>query len=107
MEKHRDAVQRLVVAYVDVLKYAQANAGTWAKIYAEKAGLPEAVAAESVRITRLDPVLPLESIKRISKYLSDNGVIARDVTADLPQSYTYEFLSKATGKSAAELGQNQ
>jgi len=107
MEKNRDAVQRLVVAYVDVLKYAQANAGTWAKIYAEKAGLPEAVAAESVRITRLDPVLPLESIKRISKYLSDNGVIARDVTADLPQSYTYEFLSKATGKSAAELGQNQ
>jgi hypothetical protein len=29
------------------------------------------------------------------------------VTADLPQSYTYEFLSKATGKSAVELGQNQ
>jgi ABC-type nitrate/sulfonate/bicarbonate transport system substrate-binding protein len=107
MDKHRDAVQRLVAAYVDVLKYAQANADKWARIYAEKAGLPEAVAAESVRITRLDPVLPLESIKRISKYLSDNGVIARDVTPDLPQSYTYEFLSKATGKSAAELGQNQ
>ena len=107
MEKNRDAVQRLVAAYVDVLKYAQANAGTWARIYSEKAGLPEAVAAESVRITRLDPVLPLQSITRISKFLSDNGVIARDVTADLPQSYTYEFLSKATGKSPAELGQNQ
>jgi ABC-type nitrate/sulfonate/bicarbonate transport system substrate-binding protein len=107
MEKNRDAVQRLVAAYVDVLKYAQANADKWAKIYSERAGLPEAVAVESVRITRLDPVLPLESIKRISKYLSDNGVIARDVTADLPQSHTYEFLSKATGKSAVELGQNQ
>jgi NitT/TauT family transport system substrate-binding protein len=107
MEKNRDAVQRLVAAYVDVLKYAQANADKWAKIYSERAGLPEAVAVESVRITRLDPVLPLESIKRISKYLSDNGVIARDVMADLPQSYTYEFLSKATGKSAVELGQNQ
>ena len=58
MDKHRDAVQRLVAAYVDVLKYAQANASSWAKIYAEKAGLPEAVALESVRITRLDPVLP-------------------------------------------------
>jgi ABC-type nitrate/sulfonate/bicarbonate transport system substrate-binding protein len=107
MEKNRDAVQRLVVAYVDVLKYAQANADKWAKIYAEKAGLPEPVAAESVRITKLDPTLPLESIKRISKFLSENGVIARDVTADLPQAYTYEFLSKATGKSAVELGQNQ
>jgi ABC-type nitrate/sulfonate/bicarbonate transport system substrate-binding protein len=107
MEKNRDAVQRLVVAYVDVLKYAQANAGKWANIYAEKAGLPLPVAAESVRITKLDPTLPLESIKRISKFLSENGVIARDVTADLPQAYTYEFLSKATGKSAVELGQNQ
>ncbi len=107
MEKHRDAVQRLVVAYIDVLKYAQANASKWAKIYSEKAGLPEPVAAESVRITKLDPTLPLESIKRISKFLFDNGVIARDVTADLPQAYTYEFLSKATGKSAVELGQNQ
>jgi len=107
MEKNRDGVQRLVVAYVDVLKYAQANADKWANIYAEKAGLPVPVAKESVRITRLDPTLPLESIKRISKFLSENGVIARDVTADLPAAYTYDFLSKATGKSAAELGQNQ
>jgi sulfonate transport system substrate-binding protein len=107
MEKNRDAVQRLVVAYVDVLKYAQANPQKWSHIYAEKAGLPEAVAAESIRITRLDSTLPLESIKRISRFLSDNGVIARDVSGEIAQSYTYDFLSRATGKSPAELGQNQ
>lgn len=107
MEKNRDAVQRLVVAYVDVLKVAQANPQRWARIYAEKAGLPEAVAAESIRITTLDAMLPLESIKRISKFLSDNGVIARDVSGEIGQAYTYEFLSKATGKSPLELGQNR
>ena len=107
MEKHRDATQRLVVAYLDVLKYAQANRDRWAKIYAERAGLPEAVAAESIRITQLDATLPLESIKRISKFLSDNGVIARDVSGEIAQYYTYDFLSKARCKSAAELGQNQ
>ena len=107
MEKNRDAVQRLVVAYLDVLKYAQANRDRWAKIYAERAGLPEAVAAESIRITTLDATLPLESIKRISKFLSDNGVIARDVSGEIAQYYTYDFLSKATGKSPAELGQRQ
>src|SRR5213593_1747313 len=53
MEKHRDAVQRLVVAYVDVLKVATADPQRWLKIYAEKAGLPEAIAAESIRITKL------------------------------------------------------
>jgi sulfonate transport system substrate-binding protein len=107
MEKNRDAVQRLVIAYLDVLKFAQANPQRWAKIYAEKAGLPEPVAAESIRITRLDAMLPLESIKRISKFLSDNGVIARDVSGEIAQSYTYEFLSRATGKSPAELGLNR
>src|SRR5205809_1657696 len=107
MEKNRDAVQRLVVAYVDVLTYAQANPQRWSKIYAEKAGLPEAVAAESIRITRLDATLPLASITRISKFLSDNGVIARDVSGEIARHYTYAFLSQATGKSAAELGQNQ
>ncbi len=100
-------VQRLVIAYLDVLKFAQANPQRWAKIYAEKAGLPEPVAAESIRITRLDAMLPLESIKRISKFLSDNGVIARDVSGEIAQSYTYDFLSRATGKSPAELGLNR
>src|SRR5215831_141093 len=107
MEKYRDAVQRLVVAYIDVLQYAQANPPRWQKIYAEKAGLPEAVAAESIRITKLDATLPLASITRISKFLSDNGVITRDVSGEIAQHYTYEFLAKATGKSPAELGQNQ
>jgi sulfonate transport system substrate-binding protein len=107
MEKHRDATQRLVVAYLDVLKVAQADRAKWSKIYAEKAGLPEAVAAESIRITQLDALLPLESIKRISKFLSDNGVIARDVSSEIAQYYNYDFLSKATGKSPADLGLNQ
>jgi len=107
MDKNRDAVQRLVVAYVDVLQYAQANPQRWAKIYSEKAGLPENVAAESIRITKLDATLPLESIKRISKFLSDNGVITRDVSGEIAQHYNYDFLSKATGKSPEQLGLRQ
>ena len=107
MEKNRDAVQRLVVAYVDVLETARKDPKRWAGIYAEKAGLPENVAAESIRTTQLDATLPLESIKRISKFLSDNGVITRDVSGEVAQHYTYEFLSKATGRTPAQLGLNQ
>ena len=107
MEKNRDAVQRLVLAYLEALKVAQANPQRWAKIYAEKAGLPEPVAAESIRITKLDATLPLESIKRISKFLSDNGVIARDVSGEIAQHYTYDFLAKATGRAPADLGLNR
>jgi sulfonate transport system substrate-binding protein len=107
MEKNRDAVQRLVIAYVDVLNFARGNKDRWAKIYAERAALPDPVAVESIRITQLDAMMPLASIKRISKFLSDNGVIARDVSGEVDQHYTYEFLSKATGKAPADLGLNQ
>lgn len=107
MEKNPDAVQRLVVSYLDVLETARRDTARWAKVYAEKAGLPENVAAESIRTTRLDPTLPLESIKRISKYLSDNGIITRDVSGEIAQHYSYDFLSRATGKSAEQLGLKQ
>jgi sulfonate transport system substrate-binding protein len=107
MEKNRDAVQHLVVAYLDVLERARKDTTRWARIYAEKAGLPEKVAAESIRTTELDPTLPLESIKRISKFLSDNGVITRDVSGEIADHYTYDFLAKATGKSPEQLGLNR
>ena len=107
LDKNREAAQRLVSAYVDVVKYAQQNPQRFAKIYAEKAGLPEAVATEAFGYTQLDVTLPLESIKRISKFLSDNGVIARDVSGDLPQAYTFDLLSRATGRSAVDLGQQK
>lgn len=69
--------------------------------------MPEPVAVESIRYTKLDATLPLESIKRLSKFLSDNGVIARDVSVEITTAYNYDFLSRATGKTPAELGLNQ
>jgi sulfonate transport system substrate-binding protein len=107
LEKNRDAVQRLVVSYLDVLDLARKDSARWARIYAEKAGLPENVAAESIRTTQLDATLPLESIKRITKFLSDNGVITRDVSGEIGDYYTYDFLGKATGKSPEQLGLNR
>jgi ABC-type nitrate/sulfonate/bicarbonate transport system substrate-binding protein len=107
MEQNRDAVQRLVVSYVDSLELARKDVGRWARIYAEKAGLPAPVAAEAIRTTQLDATLPLETIKRISKFLSDNGVITRDVSGEVADNYTYDFLAKATGKTPEQLGLKQ
>jgi hypothetical protein len=92
---------------VDVVKIAQADPQRFAKIYAEKAGLPEPVASEAIRYTRFDVSLPLESVKRISKFLFDNGVIAREVSGEIRQYYTYEFLARATRRTAVDLGQNK
>jgi hypothetical protein len=90
-----------------VLALARMDTGRWAKIYAEKAGLPQNVAAESIRTTQLDHTLPLQSIKRISKFLSDNGVITRDVSGEIGEYYTYDFLARATGRKPEQLGLKQ
>ena len=74
-------------------------------MYGEKAGLPIPVAKESIRITNLDQRIPLASIKRMSKFLAERGVVQKDVSAEIDQHYTFEFLSRITGQSAADLGQ--
>ena len=107
LDKHPDAVQRLVIAYLDTLKSAQGNAEKWAEIYAQKAGLPVPVARESIRITRLDSTLPMETIKRMTKFLAEIGIVQKDISAEIAQHYTYDFLARATGKSPADLGLNQ
>lgn len=107
LERHPDAVQRIVVAYIDTLRFAQANLERWAEVYAQKAGLPVPVAQESIRITRLDHTLPLETIKRMTKFLAEIGIVQKDISGEIAQHYTYDFLAKATGKTPAELGLNQ
>ncbi len=107
LDKHPDAVQRIVIAFLDTLKQAQGNTDKWAETYAQKAGLPVPVAKESIRLTKLDSTLPMETIKRMSKFLADNGIVQKDVSGEIAQYYTYDFLAKATGKSPADLGLNQ
>jgi ABC-type nitrate/sulfonate/bicarbonate transport system substrate-binding protein len=107
LDKHPDAVQRIVIAYLDTLRLAQGNMERWAEIYAQKAGLPVSVARESIRLTRLDSTLPLETIRRMTRFLAEIGIVQKDVSGEIGQYYTYDFLAKATGKSPAELGLNQ
>jgi ABC-type nitrate/sulfonate/bicarbonate transport system substrate-binding protein len=107
LDKHPDAVQKVVIAFLDTLKQAQGNTDKWAEVYAAKAGLPLPVARESIRLTRLDSTLPLETIKRMTKFLAETGIVQKDVSGEIAQFYTYDFLAKATGKSPAELGLNR
>ena len=65
----------------------------------------------SLYLTRPPPLHRIQMGKRarrrIAKFLSENGVIQRDVSGELAQYYTYDLLSRATGKTPAQLGINQ
>ena len=97
MEKNRDAVQRLVVSYLDVLDLARQDSARWARIYAEKAGLPENIAAESIRTTQLDPTAARRS--SVSQSSCRTTASSRVTCRARSPSTTYDFLAKATGRS--------
>ena len=108
MEKNRDAVQRLVISYVDVLELARKDTARWARIYAEKAGLPETVAAESIRTTQLDADAAARNPSSASQSSSPTTVSSRATCrARSREHYAYDFLAKATGKSPDQLGLKQ
>jgi ABC-type nitrate/sulfonate/bicarbonate transport system substrate-binding protein len=107
MEKNRDVTQRLVNSYVDTLNHFKKDRARGAAIFGEKSGLPADVAGAAISFTTLDETLPLQSIKRVTKYLADNGIVTRDVSGELDSSYTYDFLAKATGKTPDELGRGK
>lgn len=106
-EKNPAVTEKIVNSFAQLVASFKADRSGWAKIFAQHSGLPENVAAASLRNTDLDERLPLESIKRISTYLADNGVITKNVSSELDRYYDYSFLQKATGKSADELGRTQ
>lgn len=104
LDKNREAAQKLVDAYYSVMQAFRNDRPRWAAIFAERSGLPANVAAEAISRTTLDEKLPLQSIKRVTKYLAENGIVQRDVSGELDQFFNYEFLAKATGKTAKQLG---
>jgi len=104
LDKQPDAAQKLVNSYWQVMQAFRNDRPRWAQIFAEKSGLPANVAAEAISRTTLDETLPLQSIKRVTKYLAENGIAQRDVSGDLDKYFNYDLLARATGKSAKELG---
>ena len=104
LEKNAGTADRLVASFVHLVGSFKADRSRWAKVFAERSGLPEEVAAASLRNTDLDERLPLRSIKRISRFLAENGVISRDVSGELDPFYDFSLLQKATGRSPEELG---
>ena len=107
VDKNPAVTEKLIASFVQLAASFKQDRARWAKIFAEHSGLPENVASASLRNTDLDERLPLQSIKRISSFLADNGVITRNVSGELDRYYDYGFLQKATGKSADELGRSQ
>ena len=104
MTREPAALARLVSAYVELVTRFQADPAQWTRVYAEKSGIDPQLAAASVAHATLHYTFSEEQMIRMAKFLSEEGVTTRDVSAELPHNIDYRPLMAATGKTAAELG---
>ncbi|KQU54465.1 ABC transporter substrate-binding protein [Bosea sp. Leaf344] len=91
----REAVQRVVTAYVRKMKELESSPAAFGTAIAKLTGLEEAVSAEIAKVIKLGPVITVDQIKRQAKAFNELGVIPKDVSGDIEKYWDASFLEQA------------
>jgi sulfonate transport system substrate-binding protein len=83
LAKQREAVKRLVWAYLSIQGRLAASKEVFAQTIAAYTGLPESVAANVAKSTELGQFLTLEQMQRQAATFHTLGVLTKDVSGDL------------------------
>ncbi len=91
----REAVQRVVTAYVKKMKELEASRAAFGSAIAKLTGLDEAISAEIAKVINLGPVITPAQIKAQAKAFNELGVIPKDVSGEIEQYWDASFLEAA------------
>lgn len=91
----REAVQRVVSAYVKKMKELEASPTAFGQAIAKLTGLDPAVTAEIAKVIKLGPVITPAQIKAQAKAFNELGVIPKDVSGEIEQYWDASFLETA------------
>lgn len=91
----REAVQRVVTAYVKKMKELESSPAAFGTAIAKLTGLEEAVSAEIAKVIKLGPVITVDQIKRQAKAFNELGVIPKDVSGEIEKYWDAKFLEQA------------
>lgn len=91
----REAVQRVVTAYVRKMKELESSPAAFGTAIAKLTGLEEGVSAEIAKVIKLGPVITVDQIKRQAKAFNELGVIPKDVSGDIEKYWDASFLEQA------------
>ncbi len=83
LAKNREAVRRLVWAYLAIQDRLNASKQEFAKTIAAYTGLPESVAGNVAKVTTLGQFLTLEQMQRQAAAFNKLGVLTKDVSGEL------------------------
>ncbi|MFN3670532.1 MAG: ABC transporter substrate-binding protein [Bosea sp. (in: a-proteobacteria)] len=91
----REAVQRVVTAYVKKMKELESSPAAFGTAIAKLTGLDEAVSAEIAKVIKLGPVITVDQIRRQAKAFNELGVIPKDVSGEIDKYWDAKFLEQA------------
>ncbi len=91
----REAVQRVVSAYVKKMKELEASPAAFGTAIAKLTGLDAEVSAEIAKVIKLGPVITPAQIKAQAKAFNELGVIPKDVSGEIEQYWDASFLETA------------
>lgn len=83
LAKQREAVKRLVWAYLSIQDRLVASKQAFAQTIAAYTGLPESIADNVAKVTTLGQFLTLEQMQRQAATFHSLGVLTKDVSAEL------------------------
>ncbi len=83
MAKNREAVKRMVWAYLSIQDRLNASKAEFARTIAAYTGLPEQIAENVAKVTTLGQFLTLEQMQRQAATFNKLGVLTKDVSGEL------------------------
>jgi sulfonate transport system substrate-binding protein len=83
LAKNREAVKRLVWAYLAIQDRLNASKQEFAKTIAAYTGLPVSIADNVAKVTTLGQFLTLEQMQRQAATFNKLGVLTKDVSGEL------------------------
>ncbi|WP_341990113.1 ABC transporter substrate-binding protein [Azorhizobium sp. AG788] len=89
------AVQAFVTAYVQEMKILEASPSAFARAIQQLTGLAPEISLRIAQIIKLGPVVTPDQLKRQAKAFFDLGVIPKDVSGQIDDSWNATYLAKA------------
>lgn len=96
LAKNREAVKRMVWAYLAIQDRLNASKQAFAQTIAAYTGLPEQVAANVAKVTTLGQFLTLEQMQRQAATFNTLGVLTKDVSGELGQYFDRSLVAEMT-----------
>ncbi|WP_462408532.1 ABC transporter substrate-binding protein [Neobacillus sp. Marseille-QA0830] len=104
LKEHKAELQEVVTGVVNLVDDLKQDNTKWLDVISKNTSLSDDIATEALKNSYPDYNMHEKETLAIAKMMKDLNYIQNDVADKAKKNMDYEFLEKATGKTAEELG---